>query len=154
MTAGIIGAAALIILAAIQLQPRLTGSVALMVALSLAFVVSAAAFIVPSLDRVWISRGAAALVDAHPPAPGGTLTVIGYNEPSLVFLLNDNFKTGMGDAPLTAGDEALVGDRLAPAFWRNLLAHGLRAAAIHTVGGIDYSNGQQMTLTLYQIVPQ
>jgi 4-amino-4-deoxy-L-arabinose transferase-like glycosyltransferase len=153
MTAGIVSAIALIILAAILLQPGSTRVTALTIALSLAFVIPAA-FIVPGLDRLWLSRAAAALVIQHPPAAGATLTVIGYNEPSLVFLLDDGFKTGMGDAPLAAGDEALVGDRLAPAFWKNLLAHGLRAWAIHTVEGIDYSNGQQMTLTLYQIVPR
>jgi 4-amino-4-deoxy-L-arabinose transferase-like glycosyltransferase len=153
MTAGIVSAIALIILAAILLQPGSTRVTALTIALSLAFVIPAA-FIVPRLDRLWLSRAAAALVAQHPPASDTTLTVIGYNEPSLVFLLNDGFKTGMGDAPLAAGDEALVGDRLAPAFWKNLLAHGLRAWAIHTVEGIDYSNGQQMTLTLYQIVPR
>jgi hypothetical protein len=153
MTAGIVSAIALIILAAILLQPGSTRITALTIALSLAFAVPAA-FIVPRLDRLWLSRAAAALATQNTPAAGATLTVIGYHEPSLVFLLNDGFKTGMGDAPLAAGDEALVGDRLAPAFWKNLLAHGLRAWAIHTVGGIDYSNGQQMTLTLYQIVPR
>ena len=153
MPAGIVSAIALIILAAILLQPGSTRITALTIALSLAFAVPAA-FIVPRLDRLWLSRAAAALATQNTPAAGATLTVIGYHEPSLVFLLNDGFKTGMGDAPLAAGDEALVGDRLAPAFWKNLLAHGLRAWAIHTVGGIDYSNGQQMTLTLYQIVPR
>lgn len=153
MTAGILGAVALIIFAALLLQPASIRVTALTVALSLSFVIPAA-FIVPRLDRLWLSRAAAAMVNQHPPAAGATLTVIGYNEPSLVFLLNDGFTMGMGDAPLAAGDEALVGDRIAPAVWKNLLAHGLRAWAIHTVGGIDYSNGQQMTLTLYQIVPR
>ena len=156
MVPGLAAAAALIILAAIPLFRRLEpiGITALAVALSLAFVVPAAGYIVPRLDGLWLSRAASVLAAAHPPAAGKTLTVIGYNEPSLVFLLNSGFKTGMGDAPLAAGDEALVGDRLLVPFAKNLFAHGLRTHGIGWVSGTDYSNGQKMTLTLYQIVRQ
>jgi 4-amino-4-deoxy-L-arabinose transferase-like glycosyltransferase len=156
MVAGIVGAAVLITLAVVLLWRRPTpgATTALLAAMSLVFVVPAVGCVVPSLDGLWLSRSAAALVADHPPAAGATLTVIGYNEPSLVFLLNGRFKSGMADAPVAAGDKALVSDRQAQAFAQNLAAHGLAAQPIDSARGIDYSNGQKMTLTLYQIVPQ
>ena len=151
--AGVIGAGALIVLAAALLGSRPGGlaSAALLAAMSLAFAVPAAHVVVPSLDRLWLSRSAAALVAQHEPTSGATLAVIGYNEPSLVFLLNDNFRAGMADAPVKAGDEALVVGSMAAEFQRNLATHGLAAEAVGSVGGTDYSNGEQMTLTLYRI---
>jgi hypothetical protein len=110
--------------------------------------------VVPARSRLWISQGAAALVASHKPAAGAKLTVIGYNEPSLVFLLNNGFATGMGDAPVAAGDEALVSDRLVGAFEQELAKHNLTARPIDQVSGIDYSGGQEMTLTLYRIETQ
>jgi hypothetical protein len=156
MAAGTVGAVVLIVLAAVLLRrhPTPTTTAALLAALSLAFVVPAAGFVVPSLDGLWLSRAAAALVAGHPPTAGASLTVIGYNEPSLVFLLNGGFRSGMADAPAAAGDEALVGDRQAQAFAQNLASRGLAAQPIDSARGIDYSNGQKMTLTLYRIAPQ
>jgi hypothetical protein len=156
MMAGIVGAAVLITLAVVLLwwRPTPGATTALLAAMSLAFVIPAAGFVVPNLDGLWLSRAAAALVVAHPPSAGRMLTVIGYNEPSLVFLLNNGFKSGMADAPVAAGDEALVGDRLAQAFEQNLTSHGLAAQPIDSARGIDYSNGQKMILTLYRIAPQ
>jgi 4-amino-4-deoxy-L-arabinose transferase-like glycosyltransferase len=156
MAAGIVGAVLLVILTAALLwrRPSPVVTAGLLAAMSLAFVVPAAGFVVPNLDGLWLSRAAAGLVARHPPPAGATLTVIGYNEPSLVFLLNDGFKSGMADAPLAAGDEALVGDRQAPAFAQNLGSRGLTARPIDSARGIDYSNGQKMTLTLYRIAPK
>jgi hypothetical protein len=47
-----------------------------------------------------------------------------------------------------------VSDREAQAFVQNLASRGLTAQPIDSAHGIDYSNGQKMTLTLYQIVPR
>jgi 4-amino-4-deoxy-L-arabinose transferase-like glycosyltransferase len=127
-----------------------TPTVALLTGLGLAFA-TAASFVVPSLDGLWLSRGAAALVADHPPAAGTRLTVIGYNEPSLVFLLHDSFKAGMADAPVSAGGEALVSGRLDVEFHQRLAARGLAAQPLGSVSGIDYSDGERMTLTLYRI---
>jgi len=154
--AGIAGAVALVILAAVLLywRPEPRGVAALVVLLALACVAPAASVVLPDLDRLWLSRAAAAIVEHDPPPDGTKLTVIGYNEPSLVFLLNDDITTGMADAPVAAGGEALVGDRQDAAFKANLAARGLVATAVDSVRGIDYSNGQRMTLTLYRIGPR
>jgi hypothetical protein len=99
-----------------------------------------------------MSRAAAALVTSHPPPDGTQLAVIGYREPSLVFLLNNNLREGMADLPVEAGNEALVSESFATAFDRELARVGLTAQAIDSVRGTNYSNGARMTLTLYRIV--
>jgi 4-amino-4-deoxy-L-arabinose transferase-like glycosyltransferase len=150
MLSGIAGAVALIALAAL-LYRRPNPLSAVFVLTVLVLVVPAGSWVVPSLDRLWLSRAAAALI-ARYPAPSGTkLTVIGYSEPSLVFLLNNDFTTGMADAPVTAGSEALVSDRQAEMFERELAARDLSARSIDSVHGTDYSNGERLTLILYQI---
>jgi 4-amino-4-deoxy-L-arabinose transferase-like glycosyltransferase len=156
ITAGVIGAGLLIVLAAALCywRPRPIGSVALLIAMALALIVPAAGFIVPGLDRLWLSRAAAALIVRHEPPVGTTLTVIGYTEPSLVFLLNNDFKAQTADVPVPVGGEALVSSRDAAAFQHELAKDGVTARLIDEVHGIDYSNGQEMTLILYRIEPQ
>ena len=150
--AGIVGAGLLAGLTATLLYRRLAPSAtaALLAAMSLAFAVPAAQFVVPALDRLWLSRAAAALVARHPPT-GKPLTVIGYNEPSFVFLLDGKVRAGVADTPVAAGDDALVSNRAAAPFMQNLAAHGLAGRPLDSVRGLDYSNGEQMTLTLYSI---
>ncbi|HWD60269.1 MAG TPA: glycosyl transferase [Stellaceae bacterium] len=154
MPAGIAGTVLILALAALFLWQRLRPlrATALLAAMSVVLAI-AGSFIVPALDRLWLSRGAAALATAHPP-PNGSLTVVGYNEPSLVFLLNGSFKTQTADVPVPAGGEALVSSRDTAAFEQAEAASGLAAQAIDAVPGIDYSNGQHLTLTLYRIVPR
>ena len=100
MVPGVIGAAAVITLAVVLLYrpPGPAGIAALLAAVALAFIIPAAGAVVPGLDRLWLSRGAAAMLTRHKPPDGTALTVIGYNEPSLVFLLGNAFKTGVGRA--------------------------------------------------------
>ncbi|HXC30477.1 MAG TPA: glycosyl transferase [Stellaceae bacterium] len=149
-------ATAVVALAAVLLfrRPAQGITTALLAAMSVAFVMPATSLVLPRLDYWWLSRSAAALVAAHPRACGAGLAVVGYNEPSLVFLLNDGFKSGVADAAVNAGDEALVADRMDAAFQQNLAARGLAARLLGDVHGWDYSNGQDMTLTLYTIAPK
>jgi 4-amino-4-deoxy-L-arabinose transferase-like glycosyltransferase len=155
MTAGIVGAVVLLALAAGLLfrRPGDIGSAALLAAMAFVLVISAS-FVVPALDRLWLSREAAALISHHEPPARTTLTIIGYNEPSLVFLLGGDVRAATADAPVTAGGEALVESRDGAAFAQNLAARGLAAQKIDSVNGTDYSNGEAMILTLYRIGPQ
>ena len=150
---GAISGGVLVALAAALLwrRPAPARTAALLTVMSLVFAVPATQFVIPSLDRVWLSRGAAALVAQHEPQAGTTLAVIGYNEPSLVFLLNSDFRSGMADAPVKPGDEALVAGAMDAEFQQNLTRHELAAEPVGSVSGADYSNGEQMTLTLYKI---
>jgi 4-amino-4-deoxy-L-arabinose transferase-like glycosyltransferase len=151
--AGLLGAVALVILAAelFRRRPGPVGTTAVLAALSLAFVVSAAGWVVPSLDRLWLSRAAAALIAQHPPPSEAPIVVLGYNEPSLVFLLRNKMD---GVAGLAAGDEALISAEQAAMFEQTLSARGLTAQPVDSVSGTDYSNGQATVLTLYRIGPR
>ena len=78
-------------------------------ALSLAFAVPAATVgVLPRLDRLWLSRAAAGLVAEHPPAAGMPLIAVGYNEPSLVFLLGTelHLDSAHGGAPVAGAAAA------------------------------------------------
>jgi 4-amino-4-deoxy-L-arabinose transferase-like glycosyltransferase len=150
-SAGILAAAALLGLMAALLyaRPGPAGTAALLAAMALTFVVPTAGWIAPGLDRLWLSRAAAALVARHPPAAGQPLAIIGYNEPSLVFLLRDRFTPSA--AGLADGGEVLVNTRQNAAFEQALAAAHLTAQPIDSVSGLDYSNGQQTVLTLYTV---
>ncbi|MDE2227687.1 MAG: glycosyltransferase family 39 protein [Alphaproteobacteria bacterium] len=126
----------------------------------LALVVLAPGFarVVPALDRIWLSRSAAALVARDRPPGNAPVAVVGYNEPSLIFLL------GTATRPLDAAaaarylvaardGRALVEARDDDAFRRAVAALGHNPHAIGRVAGIDYSNGRRMTLTFYAAAP-
>jgi hypothetical protein len=154
---GIVGAAAIIALAialAAALLYRRHVSIAVLAAMALVFVATAGHFIVPRLDRLWLSRGAAALVARHQPPDGTMLAVVGYNEPSLVFLTGNRVKAQTADVPVAAGSEALVSSRDDAAFRQAIASQGLTAQRLDSVAGADYSNGQEMTLILYKIAPK
>ena len=133
--------------------PRPTLSVG---AVLLALIVVAPGFgrVVPSLDRIWLSRSAAALVADQRPANGAPVAIVGYDEPSLIFLL------GTATKPLDAvaaaqylaathGGLALVEARDDDAFRHAVAGLGRDARSLGQVEGFDYSNGKRMTLTLY-----
>jgi 4-amino-4-deoxy-L-arabinose transferase-like glycosyltransferase len=155
--AGIVGAAVLIALMAALLywRPGPLGAAGMLAALALALVVPAACWVVPGLDRMWLSRDAAALIARYPPPPGTKLIVVGYNEPSLVFLLDGDLQmaTPGAMAALAGGGEALVNGRQAAIFQQGLAMRGLTARPVDSVHGTDYSNGQRIVLTLYEIGP-
>jgi hypothetical protein len=112
--------------------------------------------IVPDLDQIWLSRAAAALIAREPPAPGTPLVTIGYNEPSLVFLLGTDLRistAGSAAVALAQGGEALVSGREEAMFRQGLAARGLAARPLGEIRGTDYSNGQRMVLTLYKVEP-
>jgi 4-amino-4-deoxy-L-arabinose transferase-like glycosyltransferase len=156
MPAGVAGAVLLIALglAVLAWRPGSVGTASLLAAMAAVFALPAASSVAPGLSRLWLSREAAALIASHPPPAGAGLTVIGYTEPSLVFLLNDNFTTGMADAPVAANGEALVSDRHVQAFEQMLAKRHLAARRIGEVSGSNYSSGQKMMLTLYRIEDQ
>ncbi|MGH7039645.1 MAG: ArnT family glycosyltransferase [Stellaceae bacterium] len=155
--AGIIGAVMLLVLAPALLRrrPRPATTAVLLAALTAAFALPAAA-ILPGLDRLWLSRAAAALVSRHPPPAGAPLVAIGDSEPSLVFLLGT--KTRLASVPaatvlLAKGGAALVEGRQTALFRRTLAARGLVLRAEGRVSGLDYATGRALVLTLYAVAP-
>lgn len=152
---GIVGAAVLLGSAAMLLYRWSSPSfvTAMMIGLSGVFIVPAGSAILPDLDRLWLSRSAAELVGQHPPVSAPLVTV-GYNEPSLVFLLGGNVRLAQpGDAAefLAGGGAALVSDRDETPFRQALSARGMHAQPSGNVAGLDYSTGRHLVLTLYYV---
>ena len=127
---------------------------------ALALVAFAPAFhrVAPELDQLWLSREAAAMVARYRPPPDAPVAAVGYREPSLVFLLGTGTRFLAPDSAAeyvtaTRGAAALVSDRDDAAFRSALQARGWEPRAVERVDGLDYSNGQRMTLTLYTRAP-
>jgi 4-amino-4-deoxy-L-arabinose transferase-like glycosyltransferase len=126
----------------------------------LALLVFAPAFglVVPSLDPLWLSRSAAALVARHQPPIDASIVVVGYAEPSLVFLLGTKTRSVSAEAAAlylttTHGAAALVSNGDEAAFHQALAARGWQAQLIDQVAGLDYNTGKRMVLSLYQGAP-
>jgi 4-amino-4-deoxy-L-arabinose transferase-like glycosyltransferase len=114
--------------------------------------------LIPRLEPLQLSpRAAEALAAAGlDPREGlapGPVAVAGYAEPSVVFLLGT--ATGLGGATEAAaavaeGRPALVEAAVDAAFQRELRQASLRARAVATVSGFNYSRGAAERLTLYR----
>jgi len=110
--------------------------------------------VLPRLDSLFISRAAAALVDAHPHR--GPVVVAGYAEPSLVVLLGtDTVLTDGANAAvnLTKGPGALslVADREEADFQAAAAANHVQPVMLGMVKGFNYSRGKPVTLTAYAV---
>jgi len=128
--------------------------------LVLALVVFAPAFhrVAPALDRLWLSREAAAMVARYRPPPDAPVAAVGYREPSLVFLLGTGTRFLAPDAAAeyitsARGAAALVSDGDDESFRQALRARGWEPRPVERVDGLDYSNGKRMILTLYTGAP-
>jgi hypothetical protein len=122
--------------------------------LSAAFIMPAGSVVLTGLDRLWLSRNAAELIARHSSPAGAPLVAVGYNEPSLVFLLGGRVRSAQAtDAAdlLTGGGTALVSDREEPIFQQALGARGLTSHVLGDAAGFDYSNGRHLVLTLYRV---
>ena len=118
-------------------------------------------WVAPNLDGVWLSSRAASGLTRIGVSPlngvtPGPVTVAGYAEPSLVFLLGRDTELGDGATAADAvvsGRPAIVEGRQEAAFRAALgrRARGLTAAA--TVSGLDYSNRRADVLRLYRPIP-
>lgn len=117
------------------------------------------AFVTPQLDRLWLSRDAAALVASYGPPSDVPVAATGYAEPSLVFLLGTktmfvNAERAAEHITTARGALALIEAREDAAFRDSLGKRGWMARNIGSVSGLDYSNGRSMTLTLYTGAPR
>jgi 4-amino-4-deoxy-L-arabinose transferase-like glycosyltransferase len=160
---GAIGAGALV-LALVMLSRARTAGTALLVAIA-AGLVSVAALrqgLAPRADALLVSREAsAALAEAglHPrlsPDARGPLLVVGYSEPSLVFLTRTDTILAQPEpaaARAFAGQPALVAESQRPALDAALAARGLRfAPAGAAAAGRNYSKNRPVALQPGQIV--
>jgi hypothetical protein len=114
--------------------------------------------VLPSLRPLWLSAAAVHALDAAGVSPWqgvvpGPVTVAGYAEPSLVFLLGADTELASPDDAADAineGRPAIVEGRDDAAFRAALAQDGARAALLGAVTGLDYSNGRTDTLRFYR----
>ncbi|MDC7684048.1 glycosyltransferase family 39 protein [Asticcacaulis sp. BYS171W] len=139
---------------------KLTGLMCLLgagVAAHLGFVT-----ILSQLKPLWMSRTLEqTLVDTRlDPREGlhpGPVATLGYAEPSFVFAMGT--KTELADtadqaaAALRQGRPVFVEGRHDAEFKKSLTAAGLKARTVKVVKGYNYSNGDDVTITLYQLQP-
>jgi len=113
--------------------------------------------VAPSLKPLWLSNRAAKALAAAGASPvegvfPGPVTVAGYEEPSLVFLLGS--QTELGDATdaadaIAEGRPAIVEQRQTAAFQAALAAEGVVARRAGEGAGLDYSNNQHDVLQIF-----
>lgn len=110
--------------------------------------------VAPSINALWLSRSAAALVNDQDRVER-PVVVAGYAEPSLVFLLGTATKvTSAEDAAAIVAKLpdtlVLVSNREDAAFRTALEKNGISVDSLGDVSGLNYSNGRAVTLTLYE----
>jgi 4-amino-4-deoxy-L-arabinose transferase-like glycosyltransferase len=152
---GVAGALAVVAVGAAlasRLWREVTPGLAPGVALLALCAVPALAVEAPRLHPLWLSREAAAMVTKAGTPRGAPVDVVGYDEPSLVFLLGTAtvIATPEQAAANLASSPALVESRDDAAFLAAAHARGITAEALGRVAGLDYSNGKHMILTLYR----
>lgn len=156
VTIALIGSAAFA--CALAVIHRRLSSILIAAALTIAGQSLIVGVLAPRLERLWPSQQVATLLHRRglDPADGlvqGPVTVAGYDEPSLVFLLGS--ETEFADAKAAAraineGRPAIVEARQHGAFAALLARYHLRAQAVATVSGLDYSEGRPVTLTIWR----
>ncbi len=121
------------------------------------FAIVAMMAVVPGLQQFLVSTRSAELIARTGAAPAA-VTVVGYHEPSLVFLVGTRIKLAASGAEaadfLTKTPEsvALVEDAHVADFLQHLQNNNFSADAIDSVSGINYSKGgRRVTLTLYKL---
>jgi 4-amino-4-deoxy-L-arabinose transferase-like glycosyltransferase len=114
--------------------------------------------VAPRLDDLWLSpRMAEAILQNSKPGDPQPL-VVGYGEPSLVFLLQGRvrFETGSesGLAAARDGGLAFIESREEKGFLEAVESSNANAEPIDRISGLNYSRGQKTQMVLYRITPR
>jgi 4-amino-4-deoxy-L-arabinose transferase-like glycosyltransferase len=144
--------------AAVVLTPYRWDALAAAGVLGLAAHTALMAGLVPRLQPLWLSAQIAAVLDKTRLNPQGGLTpgpvtVVGYVEPSLVFLLGDETELGDiedGARAVSEGRPTVVEARHEPNFLAELAKDRLKATAVGAVEGFEYALRRNDRLTIYR----
>ena len=116
----------------------------------------ALAAVLPRLDQVMISRNAAALI-ARSGALPQAVAAVGFHEPSLVFQVGTKMTLSGSAADAadfltkTPNSVALVEQHMDAEFHQRLTQQNFVAEQLGNVKGLNYSNGDMVSLTLYRL---
>jgi 4-amino-4-deoxy-L-arabinose transferase-like glycosyltransferase len=111
--------------------------------------------VLPGLDPVWVSREIARIYEAGKPCPDSELTLVGYEEPSVVFLTASDTRfagTDAAAAKLEDDRKCAVVVVTSPHTDAFLAAAAERKVAVRSIGsisGLDYSNGDHVEARLF-----
>lgn len=120
------------------------------------FAAIAFAAVLPRLDQVMVSRNTAALI-ARSGAVPKAVAIVGFHEPSIVFQVGTEIK--LAQSAVEAADHltkepnavAVVESRMDAEFHQRLAQQNYVAEPFGNVKGLNYSNGRQVSLTLYRL---
>ncbi|MEC8007342.1 MAG: glycosyltransferase family 39 protein [Pseudomonadota bacterium] len=131
---------------------RDAGGLAAVVVAGAAVVTVLVGGVLPRADALQVSRQLATAVRAL--GEQRPLAIVGYHEPSAVFLLGTDLAltngAGAADHLAREGDGlALVEARFDAEFRAALAAHGLTVTRSAEIRGLNYSRGQEVTIAVY-----
>jgi 4-amino-4-deoxy-L-arabinose transferase-like glycosyltransferase len=156
---GLLAIAAVLVTAVAAARRRWLGATVVSAIATWAILATTFGQILPRLDAVWLGREAAEVIAAKAPGTrAADIAASGYAEPSMVFAVGTPIR--LIDAGLAGrflaeapGRLALIGREEQPAFLASLASAGVRAEALDTLAGFNYSKGRWTTLTLYRRHP-
>ena len=117
-----------------------------------------AAGLAPGLGPLWLTRGVVealdhARLDPRDGLTPGPVTVVGYDEPSIVFALGTETELGdvnAGAEAISEGRPVVIEQSDEPAFQRALTDGDLKATLVANVAGLDYAKNQMAVLGVYR----
>ncbi len=160
MTASIIPAVAAVAVAicgiALALRGRMRAALLSTVGAAMIFYAPLLHWEIPALQELWNSEKAVTALNQIPRGPERPVAAVGYQEPSLVFLLDR--PTALVDAASAArflaehqDGAVLVDERTLPSFIEAARQRGLTLHQAWSGRGLDYSNGDRVDLALYTL---
>jgi 4-amino-4-deoxy-L-arabinose transferase-like glycosyltransferase len=107
--------------------------------------------VLPQADRLWLSARVAGAIERH--ASEGPVSLVGFSEPSAIFLLGTETRLTDADGAATAlaarpGSAAVVDAQHVEAVTHAVANDGGRVAEVAKFAGYDYARGQAMTLSV------
>ncbi|MBL8782425.1 MAG: glycosyltransferase family 39 protein [Alphaproteobacteria bacterium] len=120
------------------------------------FAAIAFAAVLPRLDKVTVSQRASELIARSGALPQAT-TIVGFHEPSIVFQVGTKIRLSQSAVEAadfltkTPNSVAMVESRMDAEFHQRLTQQNFVAEPIGNVKGLNYSNGRQVSLTLYRL---
>jgi 4-amino-4-deoxy-L-arabinose transferase-like glycosyltransferase len=114
------------------------------------------AAILPRLEQVMVSRNAADLI-ARSGALPKAVTIVGFHEPSIVFQVGTEIQLSANAVEAadfltkTPNSVAMVESRFDAEFHQRLTQLNFVAEKLGETKGLNYSNGKQVTLSLYRL---
>lgn len=109
----------------------------------------------PNLHHLNLTPRISALIEKYDPERTQIVSLLGYSEPSIVFILGTSTILAKPDAAAdhmaaTPGALALVDDKNRFEFFDEISRLGLSVDEIESLEGFNYSNGKSLKLTLYR----